>query len=246
MNKLAKRLSKGLSIRYNGDMDIFDFLDKNGIKYNNKALINQAFTHSSYVNEHKKDNAHDNERLEFMGDAVLQLFSARRLYDIEPPLKEGLMSTRRSNLVCEKMLAVVAREFGLNRFLKLGQGEEKSGGRDRDSIIADMTEAFIGAVYLDTDTDNAFKLLDLLFDKHIEEIDESTYDYKTKLQEYVQSDSKRTISYELVYAKGPSNKPEFKMAVKIDGLIYGYGVGSSKKEAQKMAAKDALEKMAKL
>ena len=246
MNKLAKRLSKGLSIRYNGDMDIFDFLDKNGIEYNNKALINQAFTHSSYVNEHKKDNAHDNERLEFMGDAVLQLFSARRLYDIEPPLKEGLMSTRRSNLVCEKMLAVVAREFGLNRFLKLGQGEEKSGGRDRDSIIADMTEAFIGAVYLDTDTDNAFKLLDLLFDKHIEEIDESTYDYKTKLQEYVQSDSKRTIAYELVYAKGPSNKPEFKMAVKIDGLIYGYGVGSSKKEAQKMAVKDALEKMAKL
>lgn len=227
-------------------MTIYDFLEKNKIKYNNKALIDQAFTHSSYVNEHKKDNSHDNERLEFMGDAVLQLYSARRLYDLQPPLKEGLMSTRRSNLVCEKMLAIIARETHLNDYLKLGQGEEKSGGRDRDSIIADMVEAFIGAVYLDTDIDNVFKLLDLLFLKHIQEIDESTYDYKTKLQEYVQADSKRTISYELVYAKGPSNKPEFKMAVKIDGLTYGYGVASSKKEAQKMAAKDALEKMAKL
>ena len=227
-------------------MTIYDFLEKNKIKYNDKSLIDQAFTHSSYVNEHKKDNSHDNERLEFMGDAVLQLYSARRLYDLQPPLKEGLMSTRRSNLVCEKMLAIIARETHLNDFLKLGQGEEKSGGRDRDSIIADMVEAFIGAVYLDTDIDNVFKLLDLLFLKHIQEIDESTYDYKTKLQEYVQADSKRTISYELVYAKGPSNKPEFKMAVKIDGLTYGYGVASSKKEAQKMAAKDALEKMAKL
>ena len=227
-------------------MTIYDFLEKNKIKYNNKALIDQAFTHSSYVNEHKKDNSHDNERLEFMGDAVLQLYSARRLYDLQPPLKEGLMSTRRSNLVCEKMLAIIARETHLNDFLKLGQGEEKSGGRDRDSIIADMVEAFIGAVYLDTDIDNVFKLLDLLFLKHIQEIDESTYDYKTKLQEYVQADSKRTISYELVYAKGPSNKPEFKMAVKIDGLVYGYGIASSKKEAQKRAAKDALEKMARL
>lgn len=227
-------------------MNVFNFLDENRIKYNDKNLISQAFIHSSYVNEHKKDVKYDNERLEFMGDAVLQIYSAKRLYDINPPLPEGLMSTRRSKLVCEKMLAVVAREFKLNKFLKLGTGEEKTGGRDRDSIIADMTEAFIGAVYLDTGITNAFKLLDLMFDKHIKEIDESTYDYKTRLQEYVQADTRKSIAYELVYSKGPSNKPEFKMAVKIDGLIYGYGVGSSKKEAQKMAAKDALEKMASL
>lgn len=227
-------------------MNVFDFLDVNKIKYNDKKLISQAFIHSSYVNEHKKDSAHDNERLEFMGDAVLQIYSAKRLYDLEPALPEGLMSTRRSNLVCEKMLAQIAREFGLNEYLKLGTGEEKSGGRDRDSIIADMTEAFIGAVYLDSNINNVFKLLDIMFIKHINEIDESTYDYKTKLQEYVQADSRKSISYELVYAKGPSNKPEFKMAVKIDGLVYGYGVGASKKEAQKLAAKDALKKMAKL
>lgn len=227
-------------------MTIFNFLDNNKIKYNDKDLISQAFVHSSYVNEHKKDVSHDNERLEFMGDAVLQIYSAKRLYDIDPPLKEGLMSTRRSNLVCEKMLAVIAREFELNKYLKLGTGEEKSGGRDRDSIIADMVEAFIGAIYLDTNINNVFKLLDIMFDKHIKEIDESTFDYKTKLQELVQADTRRSISYELVYSKGPSNKPEFKMAVKIDGLVYGYGIGSSKKDAQKMAAKDALEKLASL
>ena len=227
-------------------MNIFDFLETHKIKYNNKSLVSQAFIHSSYVNEHKKDTSRDNERLEFMGDAVLQIYSAKKLYDIDPPLKEGLMSTRRSNLVCEKMLATIAREFGLNKFLKLGTGEEKNGGRDRDSIIADMLEAFIGAVYLDTNINNAFKLLDVLFLKHIKEIDESTFDYKTKLQEYVQADTRKSIVYELVYAKGPSNKPEFKMAVKIDGIIYGYGKGTSKKEAQKMAAKNALTKLARL
>ncbi|MBQ1478298.1 MAG: ribonuclease III [Erysipelotrichaceae bacterium] len=224
-------------------MNIFEFLKEKGIAYHNEELIDQAFTHSSYVNEHKGNHG-DNERLEFMGDAVLQIYSAKRLYDIQPPLKEGFMSTRRSNLVSEKALAQIVREFGLNEYLKLGAGEEKTGGRNRDSIISDMFEAFIGAVYLDTDIDNVFKLLDLFMMKHIKEIDESVYDYKTKLQEYVQADSRKSIEYELIYAKGPSNHPEFKVAVKIDGLIYGYGIASSKKEAQKNAAKEALEKMA--
>ena len=224
-------------------MTIFDFLEKYKIKFNDKKLIEQAFIHSSYVNEHK-DMFNDNERLEFMGDAVLQVYTADRLYKVEPALKEGIMSTRRANLVCEKGLAIVAREFGLNDFLKLGQGEEKSGGRQRDSIISDMFEAFIGAIYLDSDIANAYKLLDILMLKHIEDIDESTFDYKTKLQEFVQADSRKSIEYELIYAKGPSNKPEFKMAVKIDDLIYGYGIGNSKKEAQKNAAKDALMKLA--
>lgn len=224
-------------------MTIFEFLDQNGIKHNDSKLIEQAFIHSSYVNEHK-GKLHDNERLEYMGDAVLQIYSALRLYQIEPPLKEGIMSTRRANLVCEKGLAKVVREWGLNEFLLLGQGEEKNGGRDRDSIISDMFEAFIGAVYLDTDIDNTYKLLDMLMLKHIKEMDETTFDYKTKLQEYVQADTRKSIEYELVYAKGPSNKPEFKMAVKIGDLIYGYGIGSSKKEAEKNAAKDALEKLA--
>lgn len=226
-------------------MTIFDFLDEHKISYKNTELINQAFIHSSYVNEHKS-GIHDNERLEFMGDAVLQIYSAHRLYEINPPLKEGLMSTRRSNLVSEKALAVVVREFKLNDFLLLGAGEEKTGGRNRESIMADMFEAFIGAVYLDTGFDNAVKLLDQLMLKHIQEVDESTYDYKTRLQEYIQADSRKAITYETVNVSGPNNNPVFKVAVKIDDLVYGYGTGSSKKEAQKMAAKNALEKMAQL
>ena len=227
------------------DVTIYDFLDKHDISYKNVDLIQQAFIHSSYVNEHKT-GIHDNERLEFMGDAVLQVYSAHRLYEIDPPLKEGFMSTRRSNLVSEKALAQVVRENNLNEFLLLGAGEEKTGGRNRESIMADMFEAFIGAVYLDSGYDNAFKLLDDLMIKHIKEIDESTYDYKTKLQEYIQADSRKSINYETISVSGPNNKPLFKVAVKIDGLIYGYGVGTNKKEAQKMAAKDALEKMAQL
>ena len=225
-------------------MEIFDFLDKYGIKYKNSKLIKHAFYHSSYVNEHKELNG-DNERLEFMGDAVLQIYSAKVLFNKTPKLDEGDMSKIRSNMVCENTLAKIAREFKLNDFLLLGQGEEKTGGRDRDSIISDMFEAFIGAIYIDTNIDNTFKLLDILFKNHIDNMNEDVIDYKTRLQEYVQSDSRKNIEYELIYSKGPCNKPEFKMAVKIDGIIYGYGIGSTKKDAQKMAAKDALLKVAK-
>ena len=226
-------------------MTIFDFLSAHNIEYNDENLINQAFIHSSYVNEHKSA-AGNNERLEFMGDTVLQIYSAYRLYNIKPELPEGLMSTRRSNLVSEKALAQIVRENKLNDFLLLGIGEEKTGGRDRDSIIADMFEAFIGAIYLDQGQDVAFRLLDDLMSKHIEEIDENTYDYKTRLQELVQADSRKSIVYETVSTDGPNNNPQFEVVVKIDDLIYGKGRGSSKKQAQKNAAKDALEKLAQI
>ena len=225
-------------------MSIFDFLDKYQIKYVNKDLIQQAFVHSSYVNEHKVELG-DNERLEFMGDAVLQIYSAHRLYQIDPPLKEGLMSTRRSNLVSEKALAQIVREFELNQFLLLGAGEEKTGGRDRDSIISDMFEALVGAVYLDSGFEGACKLLDVLMLKHIESIDESVFDYKTRFQEYIQADSRRSISYETTSVTGSHNNPFFEVEVKVDGLVFGKGSGHSKKDAQKAAAKDALEKLAK-
>ena len=226
-------------------MDIFDFLDELNIEYRNKALIEQAFIHSSYVNEHKAAKG-DNERLEFMGDAVLQIWISTKLFKIEPPLSEGKMTTKRANLVCEKALATYVREFGLNRFLKLGAGEEKTGGRNRDSVIADMFEAFIGAVYIDTGMANVSKLLEILINKHIHTYEEEDeIDYKTKLQEYVQADSRKSIVYEIKEASGPSNNPNFVFVVKIDGLVYGEGSGHSKKEAQKAAAKEKKEKMVK-
>lgn len=227
-------------------MDIFDFLDEHNIPYKNKDLIKQAFVHSSYCNEHHEWDKGDNERLEFMGDAVLQVFSADRLYNIKPELPEGLMSTRRSNLVSEKALAKVVREYKLNEFLLLGAGEEKTGGRNRDSVISDMFEAFIGAIYLDQGIDVAYRLLDILMDEHIREIDENTFDYKTKLQEFVQADSRKSIVYKTVSVSGPTNNPVFEVAVMIDDLVYGYGKANSKKQAQKNAAKDALEKLASL
>ncbi len=226
-------------------MNIFVFLDKYDIKYENKALIEQAFTHSSYVNEHKASKG-DNERLEFMGDAVLQIWISDKLFKMQPPLSEGKMTTKRANLVCEKALASYVREFGLNKYLKLGAGEEKTGGRNRDSVIADMFEALIGAVYIDSGMASADKLLDLIISPHIHNYEnEDEIDYKTKLQEYVQSDSRKSIVYEIESVSGPSNSPEFTFIVKIDGLVYGKGSGHSKKEAQKAAAKNALEKMVK-
>ena len=227
------------------NMNIFDFLDKHGIEYHDEALIKQAFTHSSYVNEHQSGLG-DNERLEFMGDAVLQIWTSDQLYAIEPPLPEGHMTTKRANLVCEKALASYVREYGLNQFLYLGQGEEKTGGRNRDSVIADMFEAMVGAIYLDTDIKNVSKLLDMIITPHIDDVFDEQIDYKTKLQEYVQADSRKAIVYETVGMEGPSNDPIFEVEVKVDGLIFGKGKGPSKKLAQKAAAKDALEKMAKL
>lgn len=225
-------------------MNVFQFLKEHQIKYTNKALIQQAFYHSSYHNEHP-ETLGDNERLEFMGDAVLQIYSSTLLFAFNPPLSEGEMSTRRANLVCESALAKVAREFGLHAFLCLGIGEERNGGRQRDSLLADMFEAFIGAVYIDSGYENVVKLLDLLLRKHIEETTKSFVDYKTRLQEYVQADSRKAIVYETISSTGPSNDPRFDVVVKVDGLLFGSGAGSSKKEAQKNAAKDALTKLAK-
>lgn len=225
-------------------MTIFEFLEKNGIEYHNQEIIKRAFTHTSYVNEHR-GNLEDNERLEFMGDAVLQIWVSDKLYAINPPIKEGKMTTKRANLVCEKALASYVLEFGLNQFLLLGQGEEKTGGRTRPSVMADMFEAFTGAIYLDAGYENAEKFLNLTIGHHIDTGEDDEVDYKTKLQEYVQADSRKAITYEVEGVSGTANNPEFTIVVKVDGLIFGRGVGHSKKAAQKNAAKNALQKMVK-
>lgn len=224
-------------------MNIYEFLKKRNIVFKNKRLLQEAFTHSSFVNEHK-GNFENNERLEFMGDAVLQIYTSNRIFKLEPALPEGKMTTLRANLVNEKALASYVRKFNLNKYLHLGAGEEKNGGRDRDSIIADMFEAFIGAVYLDQGYEKTALLLDEIMGDKIT-VENDVLDYKTKLQEYVQSDKRSNIEYVLLSSKGPSNEPIFEVAVKIDGIIFGKGLASSKKQAQKLAAKDALSKMVK-
>lgn len=226
-------------------MDIFDWLSEKGIPYKNKDLIMNAFVHSSYVNEHKTF-LDDNERLEFMGDAVLQVWTTTKLFLLEPPLHEGEMTTLRAQLVCEEALAQYTHTLKLNRFLLLGVGEEKTGGRERDSILADMFEALLGAVYLDSGYASVDKILEEVITPTINKPkSEKVIDYKTKLQEFIQSDSRKTVRYEVVNMSGPSNKPEFEVVVLLDDIILGRGVGFSKKKAEQQAARDAFEKMVK-
>ena len=226
-------------------MDIFNWLEKRKIKVHDKKLIQNAFVHSSYVNEHKTFKT-DNERLEFMGDAVLQVWSAKKLYLMKPALSEGQMTTLRAQLVSEAALAQYTRELKLNQYLLLGAGEEKTGGRERESIMADMFEAFIGALYLDSGYESANKILESVVTPHIlAPKAESLIDYKTKLQEYVQADTRKTVTYEVVHMDGPNNQPVFEVVVKMDEILLGRGKGSSKKKAEQAAAKDAFEKMVK-
>lgn len=226
-------------------MDIIEWLANRHIKVTNTELIEQAFMHSSYANEHRKN--HDNERLEFMGDAVLQLWSSDKLFNIKPELKEGRMTTLRAQLVCEQALSMYARQLHLNDFLLLGVGEEKNGGRNRDSILADMFEAFLGALYQDSGMESVDNILsEVVLPCMYNPSDcELQVDYKTKLQEYVQSDVRKNVNYELISATGPSNNPVFEMQVVLEGIVLGYGKGHSKKRAEQEAAKNAFEKMVK-
>ena len=224
-------------------MDCLEWLHQRGIDVEKPELIRQAFMHSSYANEHRR--YHDNERLEFMGDAVLQLWSSTQIYPLEPPLSEGEMTRLRASLVCEKALAGYSRKMELNQFLLLGSGEEKTGGRNKDAIIADMFEAFLGAVYLDQGMDAADIILHEAMDpylRHPQALDEFK-DYKTRLQEYVQADHRNSVKYVLVSESGPANSPIFTMNAVVDDLVMGTGSGSSKKIAEQNAARNAFEKM---
>ncbi|MBR0137061.1 MAG: ribonuclease III [Erysipelotrichaceae bacterium] len=226
-------------------MDVFTWLDKKGIKYRDKDLIIEALTHSSYINENKKFK-HHNERLEFVGDAVLQIWVSERLFKLDPPLSEGKMSSMRQQLVCEDALASLMRQLGLGEFMLLGAGEEKSGGRNRNSLLADGFEAFIGALYLDTGMKSVDKILNEVMLPMIRHPEEAAFtDYKTPLQEYVQSDIRGNLNYRLLSEKGPTNDPVFEIGVFLDGVLLGKGIGSSKKRAEQQAAKQALEKLVK-
>ena len=224
-------------------MDIIDWLKNRGITVRKTDLIHQAFMHSSYAHEHRQ--FHDNERLEFMGDAVLQLWSSNAIFPLG--LSEGKMTRLRAQLVCEKALAIYSRELHLNDFLLLGTGEEKTGGRNKDAILADAFEAFLGALFLDQGMDAVDNILNEVIQPRLAHPDDVgiIQDYKTKLQELIQMDSSRTLHYQLVSEKGPANAPEFVMNVIVDGLVLGTGSGVSKKQAEQNAARNAFEKLAK-
>ncbi len=225
-------------------MKILDFLKKESIPYNNLALYKEAFTHASYANESHYVNK-DYERLEFMGDAVLQLYVSEFIFKLFPDVPEGTLTTLRSKLVREESLARFARQLGLGDLIYLGVGEEKSGGRDRDSVLANVFESFIGALYLDCGKDEVLKMLQQTIYSHVNDLDyDDITDYKTTLQELMQADQRKTVTYELLETSGPSNAPEFTIAVMMDDMCLGTGKGTSKKKAEQQAAKDALKKLA--
>lgn len=221
------------------------FEEKIGYEFKDKTYIQTALTHSSFANEHKEFNY--NERLEFLGDSVLGLVVSDYLFRARNDLPEGKLTRLRANVVCEESLSSVARKINLGDHLFLGKGEKTSGGSDRDSILADATEAVIAAIYLDGGFDQAKDfILSNLRDTIAKNIDGNIFrDYKTILQEIIQGNNGK-ISYKLVGESGPDHDKEFEMQVKCGQDIIGIGKGKNKKEAEKEAARDALVKMGEL
>ena len=216
-----------------------EFEDLIGYHFNNINLLKEALTHSSYANEH---NLKSNERMEFLGDAVLELAMSKHLYSIID-LDEGVLTKTRAKAVCEEALDLYADKINLNKYILLGRGEENSGGRQRPAIIADAFEAILGAVFLDGGFDMAFKIVEKFIIPYFNEILQFK-DYKSILQEKIQSE-KRNIKYVIIREDGPPNNKTFEAAVYMDDILMGKGIGKTKKDAQQNAAKKALEKEAK-
>ena len=195
------------------------------------------------TNENKGKNY---ERLEFLGDSVLQYYVSKFIYEKYPEKPEGELTLLRSKLVREESLARFSRELGLGAQIFLGAGEEHNGGRDRNSVLADIFEAFIGAISEDCGIEYVLKILDMTIYKHVEDVNyDDITDFKTKLQELIQADQRKTVTYSLLSTTGPANAPEFEVAVMMDDMTLGTGKGSSKKRAEQKAAKDALKKLAR-
>ena len=215
-----------------------ELLEKLEIPYKNEELYETALTHTSYANE---NHVKSYERLEYLGDAVLELVISDYLYK-NTDLVEGKMTKVRSNYVCENANFEYSKRLGLNDYLKLGHGEEESGGKNRKAIVADIFESFLGAMYLDLGFDEVKKfiykhIIPLIEDKTIDFFD----DYKSVLQELVQTD-KKSLEYVIINEEGPAHDKTFTVEVRIDDIVYGKGIAHSKKEAEQIAARDALEK----
>lgn len=217
--------------------------EKIGYEFKNRALLLNALTHSSYANENRAEGVPSNERLEFLGDSVLGFAAAKHLYSIAPSLPEGKMTRLRAELVCEHSLYGVAKELKLGEYLRMGHGEEKNGGRERASILADATEAVIAAIFLDGGIEAALSFVERMVLSPEAVKAHHASDYKTELQELVQRRSNQHISYELIGESGPDHCKTFTFQVCVNGLPVGEGSGRTKKEAEQQAAGRALEAM---
>ena len=218
--------------------------DKIGYHFQNLSLLNNALTHSSYANERHWKYERNNERLEFLGDAVLELISSDFLFHENPQMPEGKLTKLRSSMVCEPALAYCARDIELGRYMLLGKGEEATGGRNRDSITSDVMEAVIGALYLDGGFDAAHDFIHRFILSDLEN-KILFYDSKTVLQEILQAEGDGEFSYELKGEEGPDHNKSFWVDAVRNGEVIGSGHGRTKKAAEQQAAYEAILKLRK-
>ena len=214
-----------------------------GYRFRNIQLLQNALTHSSYANERWHNSLLSNERLEFLGDSVLGMLVAEYLYKTFPDRPEGELTRMRADMVCEHTLANVANKIGLGGHLLLGHGEERLGGRSRESILADATESVIAACFLDGGLDAAAAFVKKFILVEVPVAKLNNMDYKTALQELVQQKKNQVLSYALVGQSGPDHDKQFDVEVSLNGTVVGSGSGRSKKRAEQMAAKAAMEKL---
>jgi ribonuclease-3 len=214
-----------------------------GYRFNNISLLQNALAHSSYANERWHNSLMSNERLEFLGDSILGMTVADHLYRNFPDRPEGELTRMRADMVCEKTLAAVANQIGLGQHLLLGHGEERFGGRNRESILADAVESIIAACYLDGGFESAAAFIRSFILCHVPVKQLQNVDYKTKLQELVQRKKNQVIVYTLVGESGPDHEKSFLVEVSINDYVVGRGSGRSKKRAEQDAARVAIEKL---
>jgi len=220
------------------------FESKIGYIFRDKSLLSLALTHTSYANEAKRNKNH-NERLEFLGDSVLSIIVSEYLYKNLSHMPEGELSKTRAALVCEKSLAGFAREIDLGEYLLLGKGEAVNGGKERDSILSDAFEAVIAAMYLDGGIETAREFVLSFVSKNVDKHNVSSpfVDYKTLLQEIIQQNKEEKVEYVVVDESGPAHDKSFAVEVHLNSNVIGRGTGKSKKIAEQLAAKEALELM---
>lgn len=226
--------------------DDFDRLEELlGYRFTDRGLLETALRHASWANEHVDDPAGDNERLEFLGDAVLDLVVGHKLMSRFPQLREGQLSVTRAQVVSEGGLAAIASTLGLGEWIKLGKGEDRSGGRTKASILADAFEAVVAAVYLDGGFAAAFDLVGRVLDERIEKVEfKGFHDHKTRLQEAAQAKLKTTPTYDVVAELGPDHDKRFIIEVVLMDRVWSRAIGRSKKEAEQLAAAEAAFRLA--
>lgn len=223
----------------------FDELqERMNVKFDNVFLLYNAFTHSSYVNEHRSKRYTDNERLEFLGDAVLELAVSQYLFTTEPNKTEGELTKLRAAIVCEPSLVTFSIELNFGDYILLGKGEELTGGRTRPALLADVFEAFIGALYLDQGFEVSNDFLErTVFPKIGLGAFSHVMDYKSRLQEIVQQTSHGQLHYDIVEESGPAHAKKFLTYVLLAETKLGEGIGRSKKEAEQEAARQAIQQL---